>query len=46
MTLEQYEPEKLPLLRRILDTDSEVNFSSPSVHALKVTIKAILEDLR
>jgi hypothetical protein len=44
--LEQYEPEKLPLLRKILDTSSEVSFSSPSVHALKVTIKAILEDLR
>ena len=44
--LAKYEPEKLPILRKVLDPDTEVNFSSPSVHSLKLTIKAILEDLR
>jgi hypothetical protein len=44
--LAKYEPEKIPILKKVLDPDSEVNFSSPSVHALKVTIRAILEDLR
>jgi hypothetical protein len=44
--LEKYEPDKLPILRRVLDPNTEVNFSSPSVHALKITIKAILKDLR
>lgn len=44
--LAKYEPDKLPILRKVMDPDTDVNFSSPSVHSLKMTIKAILKDLR
>lgn len=44
--LEKYEPDKIPILMKIIDPNIDTNFSSPSVHSLKTTIKAILRDLR